>query len=191
MKVLLIDHYDSFVFNLARYFEQLGASVQVVRQDAISIDAVLAQAPDAIVLSPGPGGPDDTGISCELVRRCQGQIPLLGVCLGHQVIGHILGGRVERAQKPMHGRSSLIHHTQTGLFQGLPTPLTVGRYHSLIVNEAGFPDTVKVTARSMEGEVMAFESSALRLAGVQFHPESILTEGGLLLLKNFLWMNKG
>jgi para-aminobenzoate synthetase component II len=184
--VLLIDHYDSFVFNLARSIRELGHGVKVVRQDAISIEEIKAFNPSHIVLSPGPSRPEQTGVSIEVVKRFCGEIPLFGVCLGHQVIGHVFGGEVLRAKQPMHGQASLLYHDAQGLFRSVPSPCWVGRYHSLIVNEVGLSEELKVVARSDEQEVMAFVSQRYRLAGVQFHPESVLTEGGHQLIQNFL-----
>lgn len=184
--VLLIDHYDSFVFNLARSIRELGHDVKVVRQDAISIDEIKRLNPSHIVLSPGPSRPEQTGISIEVVKTFGGDIPLLGVCLGHQVIGHVFGGEVRRAKQPLHGQASLLSHPASGLFKHIPSPCWVGRYHSLIVNEVGLNEALQVVARSDENEVMAFVSPQYRLAGVQFHPESVLTEGGNQLIQNFL-----
>lgn len=184
--ILIIDHYDSFVYNLARYFEELGHATQVVRQEAIGVAEVKRLAPSHIVLSPGPCGPEEMPISCEIVRHYWGQLPFLGVCLGHQIIAHVGGARIVRAKQPLHGQASWIHHLQTGLFAGIETPCQVGRYHSLIVEAQSLPKTLPVTARSDAGEIMAFESRSLRIAGVQFHPESVLTACGYQLLTNFL-----
>jgi anthranilate synthase/aminodeoxychorismate synthase-like glutamine amidotransferase len=184
--ILLIDNYDSFVFNLARYFERLGHATTVVRNDMIDCAAIEALKPAAIVLSPGPCTPDEAGCSLEVIRRLHGKYPMLGVCLGHQAIAQALGGKIVRAQQPMHGRSSPIVHDSCRLFAGLPSPLVAGRYHSLIVDEPTLPACLAVTARSMEGVPMAIEHRDLPVFGVQFHPESILTEGGYDLLANFL-----
>lgn len=183
--ILVIDNYDSFVFNIARYLEELGAAVRVLRNDAVTVDEVAALAPQALVLSPGPCAPDQAGISLDLVRRFSGRLPLLGVCLGHQCIGQVFGGRVTRARRPLHGQASPIEHDGRGLFAGLPQPLAVGRYHSLVVEAEG-AEALVVTARSAEGEVMALRHREHPTFGVQFHPESILTEGGHALLRNFL-----
>ena len=184
--ILLIDNYDSFVFNLARYFERLGHATTVVRNDAINVAQIEALNPAAIVLSPGPCTPDEAGCSLEVVARLHGRFPLLGVCLGHQAIAQALGGKIVRAQQPMHGRSSQVLHDGSRLFAGLPSPLVAGRYHSLIVDEATLPACLAVTARTHDGVPMAIEHRSLPVFGVQFHPESILTEGGYELLANFL-----
>lgn len=185
--ILVIDNYDSFVFNIARYLAELGAEAKVVRNDDISADDVLAIAPRAIVISPGPCTPGEAGISTELVGRCSGRIPILGVCLGHQCIGAAFGARIGRARRPMHGRSSSIRHEGDGLFAGLPSPLTVGRYHSLVVELAGDAESaLQPTAWSEEGEIMAVAHQDAATFGVQFHPESVLTEGGHRLIANFL-----
>lgn len=184
--ILLIDNYDSFVHNLARYFERLGQKTHVVRNDAVDVAAIAALRPAAMVLSPGPCTPNEAGCSLAVVRHFAGEIPLLGVCLGHQVIAAALGGSVVRATEPVHGRASRIRHGNRGLFADLPDPLVVGRYHSLIVDELSLPDELAVTARTEEGIVMAIEHRRWPLFGVQFHPESILTEHGYELLAAFL-----
>jgi anthranilate synthase/aminodeoxychorismate synthase-like glutamine amidotransferase len=184
--ILLIDNYDSFVYNLARYFARLGQETRVVRNDAIDIAAVRRLGPRGIVISPGPCTPREAGCSLEVVRELSGEIPLLGVCLGHQAIGAALGGQVVRAPRPMHGRSSPIVHGASGLFAGLPSPLRVARYHSLVVADEGLPSELEVTARSEDGVLMALSHRRHPTLGVQFHPESILTEGGYELLANFL-----
>jgi para-aminobenzoate synthetase component 2 len=183
--IVIIDNYDSFVFNIARYVRELDAVVEVVRNDALTVRDVEAMRPGAVILSPGPCTPAEAGISCDVVRHLSGHVPILGICLGHQCIGSVFGGRVGRARQPMHGRASAIRHDGTGLFAGLPSPLRVGRYHSLIVadEEAASFD---VTARSDQGEIMALAHRSHPTWGVQFHPESILTEGGHALLGNFL-----
>ncbi len=183
--ILLIDNYDSFVFNIARYVEELGQAVRVVRNDAITAEEVAALAPHALVLSPGPCAPDQAGVCLELIRRFSGTIPILGVCLGHQCIGQAFGGTVVRATRPLHGQATPIEHEGRGLFDGLPQPLAVGRYHSLVV-APDVPAPLRVTARSAEGEVMALEHESHPTFGVQFHPESVLTEAGHALLGNFL-----
>lgn len=185
--ILVLDNYDSFVFNVARYFEELGRATEVVRNDAATVDEIAAMAPEAIVISPGPCAPAQAGVSLDLIRRLSGKVPILGVCLGHQAIGEAFGGRVERARRPLHGRASRVAHDDAGLFAGLPNPLSVGRYHSLIV-ELGpdYAGPLRVTGRSEEGEIMALAHAAHPTYGVQFHPESILTEGGHRLLSNFL-----
>jgi len=184
--ILLLDNYDSFVFNLARYFERLGQPTRVVRSDAIDAVGVLELAPAAVVLSPGPCTPAEAGCSLEVVRICHGRLPILGVCLGHQAIGAALGGRVVRAPEPLHGRTSPILHHGRGVFTGVPNPTVACRYHSLVVDEASLPQCLQVTARTADGVVMAVEHRDFPVVGLQFHPESILTEDGYLLLANFL-----
>jgi anthranilate synthase/aminodeoxychorismate synthase-like glutamine amidotransferase len=184
--ILLIDNYDSFVHNLARYFRRLGHETRLVRNDAITADEALALAPSAVVLSPGPCTPSEAGCSMELVRQVAGYVPVLGVCLGHQAIGAAFGGRIVRAVEPMHGRTSVIRHRADGIFRGLPNPLTVGRYHSLVVEESSLPEELEVTAWSADGAVMGLAHRDLPVFGVQFHPESVLTEGGFAMLANFL-----
>ena len=184
--ILIIDNYDSFVFNLSRYITQLGSETVVVRNDAITVEDIEYLHPSHIVISPGPCGPEDAGISLDIIRTFQGKIPILGICLGHQAIGYALGGKVTRAQRPMHGRASLIHHDNRGLFRDIPNPLHVARYHSLIVSDDGLPSDVDIHARSEEGEIMALSHSTLQLFGVQFHPESILTEYGYRIIENFI-----
>ncbi len=184
--ILLIDNYDSFVYNLARYLREMGCATHVVRNDAISLEDVGRMAPRAILISPGPCTPTRAGISVEVVRTFSDRIPILGVCLGHQAIGEALGGEVTRSPVPVHGMRCRVRHDGTGLFAGLPAPLWAGRYHSLCVNEKSLPDTMRVTARSDDGVVMALAHATRPLFGVQFHPESVLTEGGHRLLSNFL-----
>jgi anthranilate synthase component 2 len=184
--LLLIDNYDSFVHNLARYFRRLGQETVVVRNDALSPDEIAARRPAAIVLSPGPCTPAEAGCSLEVVRQLAGRIPILGVCLGHQAIGAALGTQIVRAPVPMHGRTSAIKHNGRGLFAGLPQPLTVGRYHSLVVDPASLPGELEVTATTADGVIMALAHRRWPVFGVQFHPESILTEGGYAILANFL-----
>lgn len=183
--ILLIDNYDSFVHNIARYVGELGRERRVVRNDAIDVDDIAAELPEAIILSPGPGTPDDAGVSLDVVRRLGERVPILGVCLGHQCIGQAYGGTVRRAQRPVHGKISRISHDDHGVFAGLPNPLRVGRYHSLVVDiEAA--TGLEATAYTDEGEVMALAHRWYPVVGVQFHPESVLTEHGHDLLKNFL-----
>ena len=184
--ILLIDNYDSFVFNLARYFRELGCEVSVVRNDHLTVAGVAHLKPSAIVLSPGPCTPNEAGISLEVVRQLGPKVPLLGVCLGHQTIAAALGGDVIRATEPIHGRASLIKHDGQRLFAGLPNPLTATRYHSLIVPESTLPPCLRATARTLDGVLMAFEHIEWPIFGVQFHPESVLTTGGHRLLQNFL-----
>lgn len=184
--ILILDNYDSFVFNLARYCEELGEKVAVYRNDALSLTDIARLDPDHILLSPGPGRPEDGGIMLDVIKSFSGRIPILGICLGHQAIGAAFGGIVTHASEPMHGRSSQITHDNAGLFAGLPNPLTVGRYHSLVVTPDGLPDSLSVTARSQGGEIMALRHANHPTYGLQFHPESILTEHGHDLLKHFL-----
>jgi anthranilate synthase component II len=184
--LLLVDNYDSFVFNLARYFERLGQETRVVRNDAIDADTILQMRPGAVVLSPGPATPDLAGATLDIVRRLHDQLPILGVCLGHQAIAQALGGRVVRATEPVHGRSWPIHHSGGGIFAGLPTPITGCRYHSLVVERSSLPDSLRVTAWTDDGTIMAVEHRSLPVVGIQFHPESILTDCGYPLLAAFL-----
>lgn len=190
MKVLMIDNYDSFTYNLVQYFGELGAQVETLRNDATTPQEILGRAsaerPDRIVISPGPCSPAQAGISVELIRQAAGKIPLLGVCLGHQAIGAAFGGTVIRAKTLMHGKTSSIQHTGCGMFAGLPSPMTVIRYHSLAVAREGLPADLIVTAWTEDGEIMGLQHRSLAIHGVQFHPESILTEHGHALLKNFL-----
>lgn len=184
--ILLIDNYDSFVYNLARYVRELGETPLVRRHDALSVDDVAALAPSHIIISPGPCSPKEAGISTELVRQVGATIPILGVCLGHQCIGAAYGGEIVRAGAPMHGKVSRIHHTGTGLFAGLPTPFSATRYHSLVIAPASVPPWLRVTATSEDGEIMAVQHTEHPVHGVQFHPESVLTEHGYRLLDHFL-----
>ncbi len=187
---LLIDNYDSFTFNLVHYLGELGASTKVVRNDAITVEQALAQNYDGIIISPGPGEPKDAGITKELIRATAGQIPVLGVCLGHQAIGELFGGTIIRAPKVMHGKISDISHNGTGLFHNLPSPFKATRYHSLIVAQDNFPDCLDVTATADEGVIMGLQHKSWPLHGVQFHPESIASEHGHALLSNFLDLAK-
>lgn len=184
--ILLIDNYDSFVFNLARYTVELGVEAEVVRNDAISVSQVIESKPAAIILSPGPCTPTEAGICVDLVREVTGKIPLLGVCLGHQAIAAAWGADVVRAPEPVHGRTSLVTHHGQRLFDGLPNPLRVTRYHSLVVEEASLPDELQVTSQTDDGLVMAIEHRQHLTFGVQFHPESILAQRGHDLMRNFL-----
>ena len=184
--ILVIDNYDSFVHNLARYFRLLGQETVVYRNDAITVDQISQLAPAAIVISPGPCTPAQAGVSLEVVKKFSHQIPIFGVCLGHQAIVEALGGEVTRAGSPMHGRSSNVAHQQTDLFADIPSPFQVGRYHSLIAEKSNLPDCLIATAFDESGVVMAVEHRTALVFGVQFHPESILTEGGSQLLANFL-----
>jgi anthranilate synthase/aminodeoxychorismate synthase-like glutamine amidotransferase len=184
--ILLIDNYDSFVFNLARYFERLGQRTMVVRNDAIDAACVRKLRPVAVVLSPGPCTPTEAGCSLELVRDLHGEMPILGVCLGHQAIGQAFGASIVRAAEPMHGRSSLVHHSASRLFAGLSSPTTACRYHSLIIDRETLPGELNVTAELESGVIMAVEHRDFPVFGVQFHPESVLTSDGYFLLANFL-----
>lgn len=184
--LLLIDNYDSFVHNLARYFERLGQETLVVRNDAIDVATVRKMRPGAVVLSPGPCTPREAGVSLELVRQMHQEMPILGVCLGHQAIAEALGGEVVRAPAPVHGQASRIRHDGSGLFNGVPSPLNVGRYHSLVIEPAVLPDMLRPTSWTEDNVLMSFEHRRFRVYGVQFHPESILTEHGYDLLANFL-----
>jgi anthranilate synthase/aminodeoxychorismate synthase-like glutamine amidotransferase len=184
--ILLIDNYDSFVFNLARYFERLGQRTTVVRNDHFDAAAVERLAPQAIVLSPGPCAPAQAGHSLEIVERLHDRYPMLGVCLGHQTIAEALGGRIARAAEPMHGRTSLVYHEQSGLFAGLPSPLTACRYHSLVVERSSLPAALRISAETSEGVIMGLEHRNYPVFGLQFHPESILTEHGYAMLASFL-----
>lgn len=184
--ILLIDNYDSLVFNLARYLRELGLETRVVRNDEVSVDEVADLKPQAIVLSPGPCTPNETGICMPLVQKLIGEIPIFGVCLGHQALAQALGADVVRAPEPVHGRTSMITHEGSPLFAGIPTPFRATRYHSLIVDPATVPSSLQITARSPDGLVMAIEHDSGMLASVQFHPESILTMFGHRLLANFL-----
>ncbi|MFO1364292.1 MAG: aminodeoxychorismate/anthranilate synthase component II [Burkholderiales bacterium] len=184
--VLMIDNYDSFTFNLVQYLGELGAAVRVVRNDEMTVDEVERLQPERIVVSPGPCSPNEAGISLEAIRRLGGRVPILGVCLGHQAIGQAFGGRVVHAQTLMHGKTSPIRHAGAGVFRGLPDPFTATRYHSLAVERASLPDCLEVTAWTEDGEIMGLAHRTLAVEGVQFHPESILTEHGHALLRNFL-----
>ena len=184
--LLMIDNYDSFTYNLVQYLGELGADVHVHRNDAISLDQIATWEPEAIVISPGPCTPTEAGICVPLIQRFAGKIPILGVCLGHQAIGQAFGGRIARAQHVMHGKVSQVTHDGRGVFSGLPTPLTVTRYHSLAIEKATMPAALEVTATSDDGEVMGVRHRELAVEGVQFHPEAILTEHGHALLRNFL-----
>jgi anthranilate synthase/aminodeoxychorismate synthase-like glutamine amidotransferase len=184
--ILLIDNYDSFTYNIFQYLSCLGAKVKVVRNDAIAVKDVARLKPEAIVLSPGPGTPDESGITLETITTYTGKIPILGVCLGHQSIGQAFGGKVIRAGKLMHGKTSMIQHTNKGVFKGLPNPLEVTRYHSLIVERKSLPDCLEVTATTDDGMIMGLRHKRYLVEGVQFHPESYVTQKGMEMLQNFL-----
>jgi anthranilate synthase component 2 len=187
----MIDNYDSFTYNLAQYFGELGQQVQVVRNDAIDVAGIRALQPSHIVISPGPGTPDDAAVSLDVLRELSGEVPILGVCLGHQALGQVFGGRVVRAKQIMHGKTSPVHHRGQGVFAGLPNPFEATRYHSLVVEQDSLPDCLEVTAwteypdGSLD-EIMGLRHRTLRVEGVQFHPESVLTAHGYNLLRNFL-----
>ena len=185
-RILLIDNYDSFTFNLAQQMGELGADVDVVRNDAITAEQVLVELPDGVVVSPGPGDPSDAGVSTEVIASVAGLRPVLGVCLGHQCIGELYGGRVVRAPELVHGKTSPMHHAGAGVFAGLPDPFPATRYHSLVVERDSVPDVLEVTAWTADGLVMGLRHRTLEVEGVQFHPESILTTDGMDLLANFL-----
>ena len=186
MHLLVIDNYDSFTYNLVQYFGQLKATVEVFRNDAISIEELNVDVFDGIVISPGPCDPDRAGISLNVIEKYQASKPIFGVCLGHQCIGQAFGGKVVRANKLMHGKTSPIEHDNRNLFKDLPNPLTATRYHSLLLEQSTLPECIKVTAQTKEGEIMGIEHTSLPIWGVQFHPESLATEKGIMILKNFL-----
>ena len=185
-RVLVVDNYDSFVYNLVQYLGELGAEPLVYRNDALSVDEAEALEPDAVLVSPGPGRPEDAGISNELIRRLGGRAPVLGVCLGHQCIGEVFGGRVVRAPSLMHGKTSMVHHRSQGVLAGLPSPFEATRYHSLVVEAESLPPELELTAWTDDGVVMGVRHRELEVEGVQFHPESILTSCGHQLMANFL-----
>ncbi len=184
--VLVVDNYDSFTFNLVQYVGELGARFEVFRNDAIDVDGIRGRRPDGVLFSPGPCTPDEAGVTVPAIRALAGELPLLGVCLGHQAIGQAFGGRVVRNDRILHGKASPVFHRGKGLFTGLPSPFAAGRYHSLVVERATLPAALEVTAWTAEGEIMGLRHRKLDVEGVQFHPESILTEGGKALLANWL-----
>jgi para-aminobenzoate synthetase component 2 len=184
--ILVIDNYDSFTYNLVQYLGQLGADVQVFRNDAITAEQADALRPTHVLVSPGPCTPNEAGASCEIIARLGPKVPTLGVCLGHQCIGQVYGGRVVRAERLMHGKTSMIRHNGRGLFAGIPSPFEAVRYHSLLVERASLPDCLEITAETAEGEIMGLQHKVHLVYGVQFHPESILTQHGMALLQNFL-----
>jgi anthranilate synthase component II len=188
--ILLIDNYDSFTYNLVQYFGELKQKVKVVRNDKITIAAIKKLKPDYLVISPGPCTPKEAGMSCEIIETFSGKIPILGVCLGHQCIGASFGGEIVLANKLMHGKTSQIFHDRQGLFKGLSNPFSATRYHSLVVQEKGLPQCLKITARSEDDQIMAIQHRTLAVYGVQFHPESILTKEGKKILDNFLNLGK-
>jgi len=184
--ILLLDNYDSFTYNLAQYLGQLGQTLEVRRNDQLTLDEIETLAPERIVISPGPGIPQNAGITIALIRRFAGKIPILGVCLGHQAIGHAFGGRVIRAPHLMHGKTSEISHDGKTIFRGLPQPFTATRYHSLIVERKSLPKELEISAETSDGLIMGLRHRKLNVEGVQFHPESVLTESGMPLLRYFL-----
>jgi anthranilate synthase component II len=184
--LLMIDNYDSFTYNLVQYLGELGEDVKVVRNDEMSVDEIEAISPARVLLSPGPCTPNEAGVSLELIGRLAGRVPILGVCLGHQAIGQAFGGRIVHAKALMHGKVSKIHHNGAGVFRGLPTPYEATRYHSLAIERGSCPPDLEVTAWTEDGEIMGVRHRSLAVEGVQFHPESILTEHGHALLRNFL-----
>ena len=184
--ILMIDNYDSFTYNLVQYLSELGEKLVVFRNDKITLDEIQKMKPGYIVISPGPGRPSEAGISNEIIRKFSGKIPILGVCLGHQCIGEVFGGRVVRAGKLMHGKTSMIYHSGKGIFKGIPSPFEATRYHSLIVERKSFPRALEIMAWTKDKEIMALKHKKFPVWGVQFHPESILTKEGKKLLKNFI-----
>ena len=185
-KVLVIDNYDSFTYNLVQYLGEMGAELDVRRNDTLTLADVAAMGPEKILISPGPGTPDDAGITLDLIREFGPKVPIFGVCLGQQAIGQALGGRVVRADKLMHGKTSLVNHYGQGVFKGLPSPLEATRYHSLVVERTTLPECLEITAHSDDGEIMGLRHKSWPLEGVQFHPESVLTEHGKQMMRNFL-----
>ena len=187
MRLLIVDNYDSFTYNLVQYLGELGAEVDVVRNDEVDVETLLGRAGDGLVISPGPGTPDDAGVSMDAIERfAAAGVPVLGVCLGHQSIGQVYGGRIIRARSIMHGKLSKIHHDGRGVFEGLPQDFEATRYHSLVIEESSLPDVLEITARTDDGEIMGVRHRTLSIEGVQFHPESIMTGEGKRLLGNFL-----
>ncbi len=184
--LVMIDNYDSFTYNLVQYLGELGEEVKTFRNDEIEIHQIEDLEPDRIMVSPGPCTPNEAGISLSVIEHFKGKLPLMGVCLGHQSIGQAFGGKVVRAQKIMHGKTSLVEHTNSGVFEGIQNPFTVTRYHSRVVEKASLPDCLEITAWTDDGEIMGLRHKELQIEGVQFHPESILTEHGHALLQNFL-----
>ena len=184
--ILMIDNYDSFTYNLVQYLGELGEELLVFRNDKITLRKIARLKPACLVISPGPGGPADAGISCAAIRNFAGKIPILGVCLGHQCIGHVFGGRIRQAERLMHGKTSPVYHDGESVFAGLPNPFEAARYHSLIVERRSIPKCLNLTAWTEEGEVMGLRHRELPVEGVQFHPESIMTGAGMDLLRNFL-----
>ena len=185
-RIVVVDNYDSFVYNLVQYLGELGATPDVIRNDEVSVDELLARDVDGFLLSPGPGRPEDAGITCELIARAAGRMPVFGVCLGHQAIGHVFGASIERAPEIRHGKTSSITHDKQGVFASLPSPLEVTRYHSLVIEPKSLPDALIVTARAEDATIMGVRHREHDVEGVQFHPESILTQHGHAMLQAFL-----
>jgi anthranilate synthase component 2 len=188
---LLIDNYDSFTYNLSHYMGEVGADVVVRRNDAVTVDQIVAMAPEGIVISPGPCDPDRAGICLELIERLHNLLPIFGVCLGHQCIGQVFGGKIDRAPKPMHGKMSTITHSGTGIFAGVPSPFQATRYHSLTIAPNSKPNCLEITARSEDGVIQGVSHRSLPIHGVQFHPESIASEHGRVILRNFIDLSRG
>ena len=184
--ILVIDNYDSFTYNIVQYLGELGADIEVVRNDEVTVADILKKKPDHILISPGPCSPKEAGVSVKVIQELAGKIPILGVCLGHQSIGYAFGGEIIRAKNLMHGKTSQITHDGKGVFKGLPNPFKATRYHSLVINKENLPKDLIVTAQSEDGEIMGVRHKTLSVEGVQFHPESILTESGKALLRNFI-----
>jgi len=188
--ILVIDNYDSFVYNLVQYLGEMGEELRVARNDMVTLKDIEDMKPEYILISPGPGRPENAGISCELIEHFKGKIPILGVCLGHQCIGQVFGAKIVRASKIVHGKTSLIYHYRKGIFKGVTNPFLATRYHSLIVYHRGLPKSLQITAKTEEGEIMGLRHRQYQIYGVQFHPESILTEEGKKILRNFLNLNR-
>jgi len=184
--ILMLDNYDSFTYNLVQYFGELGADIKVIRNDKISVAGIKRLKPAKIIISPGPGRPVDAGISCDVIREFAGKVPILGVCLGHQAIGYVFGGKIVQAKKLMHGKTSLIYHDKKDIFKGIPNPFEATRYHSLVVDRKTLPAVLRITAQTKDKEIMGLKHKGLPVWGVQFHPESILTRSGKDILRNFL-----
>jgi len=185
-RVVVVDNYDSFTYNLVQYIESLGGQCEVRLNDRVTVEQIRSASPDGVLLSPGPGNPDEAGVTLSVIEQLSGTVPIFGVCLGHQSIGQAFGGKVIRAPELMHGKTSGIEHDGRTIYQGLPSPFEATRYHSLIVEEASFPDVLEVTARTQKGEIMGLRHRKFAVEGVQFHPESILTDHGLRLIENWL-----
>ncbi|WP_423802483.1 anthranilate synthase component II [Neobacillus sp. SAB-20_R2A] len=188
--ILMIDNYDSFTYNLVQYIRKFGEEVVVIRNDQLTLETIEFMQPDSILISPGPGNPDTAGLCLDVVKRFHQEIPILGVCLGQQIIAQAFGGNIIKAAKPMHGKISSITNDKRGVFKGLPSPFQVTRYHSLIVEESTLPSCLEISARSEDGEIMALRHKEYKVEGVQFHPESILTENGMDMLRNFFIKEK-